>query len=279
MKSRTLTCLVFLLIFSQNTLAGEGEIKKKLASKKVTLDLKDAPLEEVLRLLSKASGVPIVVDPKIYQTYPAAKLKVTMKITDLNVLKCLELVLDMTSLEMGITGKVVRVGDRKSAPRGAVPRAHYVADLMLVIRDFPAPRLGLMKAYPERPYTARSLYGDLPQLGYDRRQPDQGYFPVQRLDSPFSDRSYVPLGTPHFGSSNLSRPIYRNRNRKKSHTGGLSNPAVLKARLEAMTGGNKVWDRPGVGMRLTRGGNLIVLHTPAVQARVKAAISKLRRTK
>ena len=208
---------------------------------------------------------------------PAAALKVTMKVSRLSVDKTLALVFDMTGLDWSIVNGVVRVGDRRGSPQGALGQAHYVGDLMVVIRDFAAPGLGLMDAYPERPYTARELYG----TGRVRQAPRLG-FATQRLDQPFSDRTFVPLGTPQLESRPaFSRPIYRDRNRNapwmvQRSAGGLSNPAVLIERLQAMTGGERVWERKGVGMRLLRGGRLWVVHTPELQQKIIAAIAKLR---
>jgi type IV pilus assembly protein PilQ len=75
--------------------AGDGEAR-------ISLDLKDAPIEDVMRVLSEVGGFPLVMDH-----VPPCTL--TLKLTDVRWLQALDLAQRACSLDRQEEGGVIRV--------------------------------------------------------------------------------------------------------------------------------------------------------------------------
>lgn len=240
-------------------------VKKKLSAVTLELKLTNTPLDEVVRTLATQGKVPVVVDPKVYATTPASQLRLTFKVPSITVWKALELIAEMTGLEMAVDQGVVRLQGRTGRVLSAVTKAYYIGDLMFQVRDFAGPRLGFQTAYPPQAPTGRELYGSpRPTMGID----DRPYF------SMYSEQ-YVPLGTPAYTpTDHFRRPMYRDRHEEAPFR--RPRPTGLLATLQDMSGGEKAWNREGVAMAVTRGGHLVVTHTPDVHKKLAEAMSQLR---
>ena len=114
------------------------------------LEFDEAPLEDVLDVLGKASGMNMVVNWKSLEAVGVDKnAPVTLSVRRVSMGKALDLVLDSFSsdketldrLHWVLDEKVITVATGAVLNRGLTTRIYNVADLLVVRRDFSAPKI------------------------------------------------------------------------------------------------------------------------------------------
>jgi type II secretory pathway component HofQ len=119
------------------------EVRRMLATRRVTVSFDQTPLTEGLDFLRDVTGLNIVISKRALER--AGEKKLTLRLKDIKLKNCLELMLQLADGELryGVRHGVLTIGlsdEWRSAMRVEL---YFVADLLDGIPDFPAPRLGL----------------------------------------------------------------------------------------------------------------------------------------
>lgn len=124
-----------------------------LRTRLVTVRLDDATLDEFVDFLRKASGVNIVVNRKAIAKDggDADAIRVAIDVKDVTVLDALRIVLEPLDLGMRVRGNVLLITSKRDARGESVLVLYDVADLLMPIRDFPAPDLNIYPSGYEPP--------------------------------------------------------------------------------------------------------------------------------
>lgn len=118
---------------SNPDLEGSGEpLKKQYAGKPISLDLLDADLRNVLRLIADVTGTNIVIEPDVAG-------KVTLKVEQVPWDQVLDMVLSMNGLGMERSGNVIRVarvGKLRDEVNQQAEDIKARQELMETVKDF-----------------------------------------------------------------------------------------------------------------------------------------------
>ncbi|HKS16103.1 MAG TPA: hypothetical protein VJU16_02265 [Planctomycetota bacterium] len=117
-------------------------IKDKLATIKITLDFKDARLEEVIAYFQEFSGLNFHLDPDA-RAKDGEETKVTIKLKDVTLKTALKLVLNPRDLGCVYKDGVIVVATKAKLGTQTVTRVYDVRDLLFRLRDFAGPRVEL----------------------------------------------------------------------------------------------------------------------------------------
>lgn len=122
----------------------KSEVVAKLNSLRVSLDFKDAPIEDAVNVLRDMTGINFHLDPELHTKLAPEQLKVTFKVNDLLLKSALKLML--SSRDMGAVYRDgVIVLQHKDKTTAAVTLEIYdVRDLLFKLQDFPGPRVELV---------------------------------------------------------------------------------------------------------------------------------------
>jgi len=125
---------------SRKAPTGAAAIANVLRSRKITIDLKSAPLEQFIKYVRVVSGLNIVVlKARIEKDGgDADAIEISLKVKDVRVGDALKLALEGKELGLKIKGNVLLITSKKDALGKPVLKIYSVAHLMVPIRDFPA---------------------------------------------------------------------------------------------------------------------------------------------
>ncbi len=116
---------------------GDARIAGAL-SPKLTIDFREATIDEIAEFLRKATGVNIVVAPAV----TAQATSVTLTARDMTLGNALNWVKTLTHTHVGYVHEALYISD-KPIQEESVTRMYDVSDLVMVMRDFPGPELAL----------------------------------------------------------------------------------------------------------------------------------------
>ena len=115
----------------------------RLASLRVTLDLRDAPAAQAIAELCRLSGVNLVLDGELRAAGRLDDARVTLEVTEIPCRSALALVLDFLDLAACFRHGVLLITTPEKA-RGALTLLIYdVRDLTAPLAEFPGPRMEL----------------------------------------------------------------------------------------------------------------------------------------
>jgi len=119
-----------------------GKVRDRLASMKITLDFKDAKLEEVIAYFQEFSGLNFHLDAGVAKEgqEPA---RVTLKVRDVTLKTALKLVLNPRDLVCVYREGVLLIAPKSRIASLTVTRVYDVRDLLFKLEDFPGPKLEL----------------------------------------------------------------------------------------------------------------------------------------
>jgi len=119
-----------------------GKIRDQLASMKITIDFKDAKIEEVIAYFQEFSGLNFHLDAGVARSgeEPA---RVTLKVRDVTLKTALKLVLNPRDLVCVYREGVLLVAPKSKIASLTVTRVYDVRDLLFKLEDFPGPLLEL----------------------------------------------------------------------------------------------------------------------------------------
>ena len=149
---RTILCLaVVALLFavpSAPLRAGEGtsdlrQMLLNLQERKISVDLEEKPLEEVLKFFSQLTGVNLAVSPALRDDRDADDLLVTLRLTEVSVQTALEVIMELKQVAAVYRSGVIFLTTVKDARGKPVLRIYPIGDLTVRIRDFPGPDIQL----------------------------------------------------------------------------------------------------------------------------------------
>ncbi len=111
----------------------------KLENSRITLDFKEAPLDDVLNFLREFTGIDFVLDAGVRDKLSDEQLKITFKAKDLTLKAALKLILTPRELTAVYRDGVLVVEHKDKTARAATMELYDVRDLLLKIQDFPGP--------------------------------------------------------------------------------------------------------------------------------------------
>jgi hypothetical protein len=116
---------------------GEDRLVGRL-NQKVTVDFKDAPIDQVADFLRQVTGANIVVAPGV----AATATSVTLKASDMSLGNVLSWVKTLTNTHLGYVHGAIYLSDRP-IEEASVTRMYDISDMVMPLRDFPGPELAL----------------------------------------------------------------------------------------------------------------------------------------
>ncbi|HKS16104.1 MAG TPA: hypothetical protein VJU16_02270 [Planctomycetota bacterium] len=132
-----------------STFAQEGpsdparKVRDKIATLKITLDFKDARLDEVIAYFQEFSGLNFHLDADARAKEIADGSKVTIKLKDVTLRTALKLVLNPRDLGCVYREGVIVIATKAGMGSQTVTRVYDVRDLLFQIQDFPGPKFEL----------------------------------------------------------------------------------------------------------------------------------------
>ena len=142
-------------------LAGSGEagpastrsLVNSLQTRRVSVEFEKATLDQFVKWVRTATGINIVVKKHAIEKDggdPDA-IEISLKVQNVKVLNLLKLALEPHNLGLAARGNVLIVTSKRDARGKPVLVMYSVADLLIPIRDFPAPDLNLHPSSYEPP--------------------------------------------------------------------------------------------------------------------------------
>jgi hypothetical protein len=130
-----------------------GDVANTLRSRLVSVRLEDATLDGFVEFLRKATGVNIFVNRKAIAKDggDADAIRVTIDVKDVPALDALRIVLEPLDLGMKVRGNVLLITSKRDARGAPVLVMYDVADVLMPIRDFPAPDINIHPSGYEPP--------------------------------------------------------------------------------------------------------------------------------
>lgn len=126
-----------LLVTAPGGTAPTGAMAARL-NQRVTVDFKDASIDNVVDFLRSVSGANMVVAPAV----TAAGTSITLKATNMSLGNVLHWVTKMTDTHIGFIHGAIYLSD-KPIEDASVTRLYDISDLTLALKDFPGPELAL----------------------------------------------------------------------------------------------------------------------------------------
>ncbi len=120
-----------------------AELRHRLETTRLSIDLDQAPIEEFLDYLSDVTGVNIVLHPTVVAEQDAQRHGVCLQARDISARDALALVLDLNRLDAAYRDGVLLVTRKEDARHETFSRSYDIRDLLFVIRDFPGPDISL----------------------------------------------------------------------------------------------------------------------------------------
>lgn len=119
------------------------EVRRTLATRRVTVQFDKTPLTECLDFLRDVTGLNIVISKGALEA--AGEKAVTLRLKDIRLKSCLELMLEQADGELryGVRHGVLTIGLADEWRSAMKLELYFVADLLDGTPDFPGPRLGL----------------------------------------------------------------------------------------------------------------------------------------
>lgn len=121
----------------------KAEVLNKLNNQRVTLDFKDAPIQDVVSFLAEFTGINFYLDPEIHAKLSEEQLRVTLKVRDLLLKSALKLVLSAKELTGVYKEGVIVIQHRDKLGGSTAMQVYDVRDLLFKLQDFPGPRVEL----------------------------------------------------------------------------------------------------------------------------------------
>jgi len=142
-----LTLAALLVPASEAAPSSARQLINLLQQRRISVDFKDASLDEVVKYVQAATGINIVVRKhKITADGgdPDA-IEVNLKVRNVTVLDFLKLAFEPMDLGLAVRRNILLITSKKDARGKPVLRMYNVAHLLVQIRDFPA---GDINVYP-----------------------------------------------------------------------------------------------------------------------------------
>ena len=133
----------------KRTPRSKAEALRILEHTELSFDFDETPVRDAVTHLSLLTGVNMVLGPALLREGDADLLKVSLRLRKVTGRQALELLTDGLNLGIGFESGVVLVTTVKEARGKPVLRLYPIADLAMVIRDFPGPDLMLHPAGAE----------------------------------------------------------------------------------------------------------------------------------
>lgn len=131
---------------SAESRAAARRIGRVLATRKVTVRFEGTRLEDALDFIRDVSGLNLVLDATARKEH--GERPVTLRLTDIGLGSCLELVLAQASADLGLGVKhgVLWVAPRDALKRALILRLYPVDEVVAPRPDHPAPDVGLPRS-------------------------------------------------------------------------------------------------------------------------------------
>lgn len=230
---------------------GAQDVVERLATTRVTLDVREADLPDVVRVVGDATGIPLHIAPGAPDSLRADERRVTLRVRDVSARSLLSLVLKPRGLTLTLRGGLVWVVPEDDLEGAVVTRAYDASDLALWVEDYPIPQ----------PY-----WGIVP--GYRGPGAARGAAAVVGMDG---------TGLGLAGEWGPGVPIYR-LPYPEGTQGNRLDPAELAELVRIHTGGDSWSEHDGVAAHAFR-GKLVVAQTAAVHAEIGRLLAGLRETR
>jgi hypothetical protein len=126
-----------LLVTAPGGTAPTGAMAARL-NQRITVDFKDASIDDVANFLRSVSGANLVIAPAV----TASGTTVTLKATSMSLGNVLHWVTKMTDTHIGFIHGAIFLSD-KPIEEASVTRLYDISDLTMPLKDFPGPDLAL----------------------------------------------------------------------------------------------------------------------------------------
>ena len=119
------------------------EALRRLAQRRADVDFRDMALDQVVDFLSKVGRVNMMVSAAFQAKAQGALPVVTLKLSDVSLKQCAELVAKTTGAQLAFRDGVLQFTTPEDARGAPVLRIYSISDLTFRVRNFPGPDLQL----------------------------------------------------------------------------------------------------------------------------------------
>lgn len=137
---------VVLVAYAQDA---KDEKLRKIKALKVSVDFKDAGIEEVVGFFREATALNWVVDKGVYAARDRFEYRFTARLKDVTVFNAAKMVFEQHELVVTLDREgIVIIKTREQVERAVHAKIYDIRDLTFKVQDFPGPTLELQGAQP-----------------------------------------------------------------------------------------------------------------------------------
>ncbi len=124
-----------------------------LTTRRVSMSLEKVSLPAFLKFMRASVGINIVLDKARIEKDggDVDSIEITLKLNDVRAIDALKLALEGQELGLTIKGNVLLITSKKAARGKPILRIYNVSDLLIQLRDFPAPDINIHPSSYEPP--------------------------------------------------------------------------------------------------------------------------------
>lgn len=120
-------------------------IENILQTTKVSIDVEDITLNDLIKFIHKLSNLNIVVSPKVYEEKGPEEFTISFSVTDMHLDALMDYIMDQFQLKARIVSGIIILepaNDKEEAEK-QFTIVYYILDLMYEVPDFPGPNVDL----------------------------------------------------------------------------------------------------------------------------------------
>lgn len=120
-------------------------IENVLQTTKVSMDVEEITLNDLIKFIHKLSNLNIVISPKVYEEKSPEEFTISFSVTDMHLDALLDYIMDQFQLKARIVSGVIILepaNDKEEAEK-KFTIVYYILDLMYEVPDFPGPNVDL----------------------------------------------------------------------------------------------------------------------------------------
>lgn len=156
-----------LLAFAVQKPSEADEWAALLKRTKVTVELENAPIEDLVEIVRGHLARNFIVSPKVWAEHSAEDLRISIKLKDVSVHTLLRVTLKPRELTVTVSEGVLMVVPRSAVTEKVTVKMYDIRDLVVPIRDFTPPAVpwGIQGSADGSGATFSSIFGSLADGG------------------------------------------------------------------------------------------------------------------
>lgn len=162
-----MSLLLLALAFQQPAKSDAEELTALMKRTKVSVELENAPIEDLVEIVRQHLNKNFVVSPKVWGEHSSEDLRISVKLKEVSVHTLLRVTLRPRDLTVTVSEGVLMVVPRSAVTEEIITKIYDIRDLVLPIRDFTPPQVpwGIQGSADGSGATFSSIFGSLADGG------------------------------------------------------------------------------------------------------------------